>query len=133
MMGSGEITRNVQFLLFPQYFLSVWRTFCQFHQSLNCHLQILSVWKCLKFIGWERVNRTIWRFRAFSPFPSWDRNTRRLFWISAITGTAFLIINAPGAMQNLEREPILQSKMSVKFSISLCFRDYYDRIVIKLE
>ena len=29
----GEIARKEQFLLFPQCFLPVWRTFCQFHQS----------------------------------------------------------------------------------------------------
>ena len=28
----GEIARNEQFLLFPQYFLPFWRTFCHFHQ-----------------------------------------------------------------------------------------------------
>ena len=27
----GEIARNEQFLLFPQCFLSVWRTLCTFH------------------------------------------------------------------------------------------------------
>ena len=31
-MGKGEIARNEQFLLFPQCFLLVWRTFCHFHQ-----------------------------------------------------------------------------------------------------
>ena len=30
--GKGEIARNEQFLLFPQCFLPVWRTFCHFHQ-----------------------------------------------------------------------------------------------------
>ena len=29
----GEIARNEQFLLFPQCFLSVWRTSCHFHQT----------------------------------------------------------------------------------------------------
>ena len=28
----GEIARNEQFLLFPQCFLLVWRTFCHLHQ-----------------------------------------------------------------------------------------------------
>ena len=32
-VGKGEIARNEQFLLFPQCFLPVWRTFCHFHQS----------------------------------------------------------------------------------------------------
>ena len=30
--GKEEIGRNEQFLLFPQCFLSVWRTFCHFYQ-----------------------------------------------------------------------------------------------------
>ena len=51
----GEIARNEQFLHFPQCFLPVLRAFCHFHQILNCRLQILSVWKSLKFVVWERV------------------------------------------------------------------------------
>ena len=51
----GEIARNGQFLLFPQCFLSVWRTFCHFLQIWKCRLQTLSVWKSLKFVIWERV------------------------------------------------------------------------------
>ena len=31
--GKGEIARNEQFLLFPQCFLPIWRTFCHFHQT----------------------------------------------------------------------------------------------------
>ena len=31
-VGKGEIARNEQFLLFPQCFLPVWRTFCHIHQ-----------------------------------------------------------------------------------------------------
>ena len=34
-MGKGEIARNEQFLLFPQCFLPVWRTFCHFHKILK--------------------------------------------------------------------------------------------------
>ena len=30
-LGKGEIAPNKQFLLFPQCFLHVWRTFCHFH------------------------------------------------------------------------------------------------------
>ena len=45
-----------QFLLFPQCFLTLWRTFCHFHQIQNCPLQTLSIWKSLKFVVWERVN-----------------------------------------------------------------------------
>ena len=29
-VGKGGIARNEQFLLFPKYFLPVWRTFCHF-------------------------------------------------------------------------------------------------------
>ena len=58
--GKGEIAHNEQFLLFPQCFLPVRRTFCHFHQVQNCRLQTLSVWKSLKFVVWERV-KTKWQ------------------------------------------------------------------------
>ena len=32
IVGEGEIARNEQFLLFPQCFLQVLKTFCHFHQ-----------------------------------------------------------------------------------------------------
>ena len=51
-MGKGEITRNEQFLLFPQCFLIVWRTLCHFHEIQNSRLQTLSVWKSVKFVVW---------------------------------------------------------------------------------
>ena len=57
-VGKREISRNEQFLLFTQCFLPVWRTFCHFHQILNCCMQSLSVWKSLKFVVWERVKQT---------------------------------------------------------------------------
>ena len=44
-----------QFLLFPQGFLPVWRTFSQYYQIWNRGLQTLSVWRSLKFVLWERV------------------------------------------------------------------------------
>ena len=56
-VGKGEIARNEQFLLFPQCFLPILRTFHHFHQLLNRRLQTLSIWKSLKFVVWERVNR----------------------------------------------------------------------------
>ena len=31
-VGKGEIARHEQFLLFPQCFLQIWRTFCHFHR-----------------------------------------------------------------------------------------------------
>ena len=36
----GEIAHNEQFLLFPQSFLPIWRTFCHFHriQIIVCKL-----------------------------------------------------------------------------------------------
>ena len=55
-VGKGEIAHNKQFLLFPQCFLPVWRTFCHLHQIQNCRQQTLSVRKSLKFAVWERVN-----------------------------------------------------------------------------
>ena len=47
---------NEQFLLFPQSFLLVWRTFCHFHQIQKCRLQTLCIWTSLKFVIWDRVN-----------------------------------------------------------------------------
>ena len=41
-VGKGEIAHNEQFLLFPQCFLPVWQTFCDFHQVLNFRLQTFS-------------------------------------------------------------------------------------------
>ena len=55
-----EIARNEQFLLFPQCFLPVLRTFSHFNETWNCHLQTLSVWKSLKFVVWERV-KELWQ------------------------------------------------------------------------
>ena len=49
-VGKREIASNEQFLLFPQYFLPIWRTFFHVHQIQNCRLQTLSVWKSLKFV-----------------------------------------------------------------------------------
>ena len=57
--GKGEIARNEQYLLFPQCFLPIWRTFCHFHQIKNCRLQTLSVWNSLKFVVCERVNNEV--------------------------------------------------------------------------
>ena len=55
-VGKGEIARNEQFLLFPQCFLAVWKTFYHFHLIWNYRLQTLSVWRSLKVVVWERVN-----------------------------------------------------------------------------
>ena len=52
----GEITRNDQFLLFPQGFLPIWKTFCHFHHICNFHLQTLSVWKSLKLSFGKGLN-----------------------------------------------------------------------------
>ena len=46
---------NYQFLLSPQCFLPVWRTFCDFRQNSNCRLQTLSFWKSLRFVVLEKV------------------------------------------------------------------------------
>ena len=54
-VGKRENARNEHFLLFSQSFLPIWRTFCHFHRMLKIRLQTLSVWKCSKFIVYERV------------------------------------------------------------------------------
>ena len=53
--GKGEIARNEQFHLSPRCFLPVWKTFCHFHETQNCRLPTLSVWKSLQFVVQETV------------------------------------------------------------------------------
>ena len=60
--GKGEIARNEQFLLFPQCFQRIWRTYGRVHQICYCRLQTLSVWMSLKFVVCERVNTDCSRF-----------------------------------------------------------------------
>ena len=48
-VGKGEIAHDEQFLLFPQSFLPILRTFCHFHKIWNCRLQSLSVWTSPKY------------------------------------------------------------------------------------
>ena len=84
-MEKGEIARNEQFLLFPQCFLPVWQTFCHFHQSWNCRLQTLSVWKSLKFVVWEGVNVSLmYRVRS----TKWQLITG----ISSLINTSFVTL-----------------------------------------
>ena len=45
----GEIACNEQFLLYPQCFLPVQRTFCYLHPIQNCRLQTVSIWTSVKF------------------------------------------------------------------------------------
>ena len=49
IVGERENDSNQHFLLFPQSFLLYHREKLSFYQHLNCHLQILSIWACLKF------------------------------------------------------------------------------------
>ena len=50
-VGKGEIACDEQFLLFPQCFLTIWKTFCHFRQNFLT----FSVSKGLKFVIWEWV------------------------------------------------------------------------------
>ena len=56
-VGTGEITRNEQLLLFPQCFLPIWRPFSQCHPILNYHLQTLSIWESSKYVDLESVKQ----------------------------------------------------------------------------
>ena len=58
-MGKGEVARNQQFLLLPQWFISYWRTFCHFRQILHCRLQILWIWKGLNLSFGKGLTTTI--------------------------------------------------------------------------
>ena len=54
-VGKEEIARNEQFLLSPQCFLPFLGTFHHIHDTYNCRLQALSLWKSLQFVVWERA------------------------------------------------------------------------------
>ena len=54
LWGKRKIAHNEQFLIFPQCFLPIWRTFGHFYQILKSRLQTLSFWKSPKFVFWER-------------------------------------------------------------------------------
>ena len=55
--GKGEIARNEQFLFFSQCFLPFKRNFRHLQQIQKSRLRNLSVWKSLKFVVLESVNR----------------------------------------------------------------------------
>ena len=74
--GNGEIARNEQFLLFPQCFLPVWRTFCHLHQIQNCRLQTLTVWKSQNLVVWQRVKSST----LYSMNTHFDASTTDSFW-----------------------------------------------------
>ena len=58
----GENAHNEQFVLSPEIFLPIWKTFCHFYQIRNCRLQTLSVWKSLKFFLFGKgLIHLIWR------------------------------------------------------------------------
>ena len=69
-VGKGEISCDEQFLLFQQFNLPTWRTFCHFHFIQNCCLHILSVWKRLKFVIRESVKE--------EAFPCWKEKEKML-------------------------------------------------------
>ena len=56
------VTSNFSFFL--NVFLPIWRTFRHFHQTQNCRLQTLSVWKSLKCFVWKGL-RHYQYFRYF--------------------------------------------------------------------
>ena len=75
-VGKGEIARDEQFLLFPQCFLPICWTFSHFHQTWNCRLQTLSVWKSIKFVVWKRVKVCLARVNITKV--CWERQSVRL-------------------------------------------------------
>ena len=83
----GEIARNKQFLRFLQRFLHIWRNFSHFHQIKDCRLHAISIWKSLKFVGWQRVIGFTYVIHAFPSLFS-------TFW-----GPAWLIGN-PGFLDS---------------------------------
>ena len=61
-VGKGEVAHNEQLLLFPQCFLTVWRTFCHFYQIQNCRLQTFSFWKSQNLL-FGKVLTGVWVYR----------------------------------------------------------------------
>ena len=71
IVGKGEIARDEQFLLFPQCFLPILRTFCHFLKFGNCRLTILSVEKF--FVLWETFKVPVLlncHMQGFNPLPN---------------------------------------------------------------
>ena len=106
--GKGEIARNKLFLLFPQCFQPVWRTFFHFHQIQNCRLETLSVWKSLKSVVWERVYSSqdykwlyffsvscnIWRILLTKGCKKRNQSFYALKWVNDVCNvTAHFVIN----------------------------------------
>ena len=56
-VGKGESARYEPFLLCTQRFLSILENILPFSSNPNRCLQTFSVWKSLKFVIWERVNK----------------------------------------------------------------------------
>ena len=56
IVEKGEIARNEQFLVSHSVFYPFEELSAFFIKIWNCLLQTLSVWKSLKFAGWEMVN-----------------------------------------------------------------------------
>ena len=61
-VGKGEIARNEQFLIYPQCFLPLLRTFCHCHYIQNCRLQSLSVWKGLNLLFGKGLKSDLCKF-----------------------------------------------------------------------
>ena len=55
-VGKGEIARNEQTHLFPQCFLSIWKTLRHFCRIQHRSLQTLWIWKSQKFVVWNTQN-----------------------------------------------------------------------------
>ena len=49
IVAKGENAGYQHFLLFPQCFLPFPKQTLTFYTHLNCRLQVLSIWTCLKF------------------------------------------------------------------------------------
>ena len=62
---NGEIAHKEYFLLLPQCFLPIWRTFFRCHQIWNRCLQTLWIWKGLRFVIIRRLGSGLeWKSRS---------------------------------------------------------------------
>ena len=66
IVGNGEIARNEQFLLFPQCFLPVWRSFVQFSTNLKLYSANSFILEQLKKLSFGKGLNKKGRKNAFS-------------------------------------------------------------------
>ena len=63
-VGKGEIAHKEQFLLFPQCFPPIWRTFCHFHQIEIVVCKLFQFGSVQNIVVWESVTTPVKSFNS---------------------------------------------------------------------